>query len=206
MKGWFSRRRDRDCITVVSGLPRSGTSLMMRMLDAGGLAPVTDGERTADEDNPRGYYELERVKQLPKGDFGWLDGARGKVVKIISALLVFLPDSHRYRVIFLRREMSEVLASQRKMLERRGEDPDRLSDEKLAALFEKHLAEAEAWMARHEGNLSVLQVSFNDLVREPKPEIERIVAFLGVGLDPDAMGAVVEPKLYRQRADSSRES
>ena len=110
-------------IVVVSGLPRSGTSMMMKMLEAGGIPPVTDELRTADDDNPKGYYEFERVKQMDKGDTAWVADAQGKVVKVISALLKHLPSSHNYQVIFLRRHMSEILASQRKMLIRRGEDP-----------------------------------------------------------------------------------
>jgi hypothetical protein len=200
MSAWFGRGRKSDCITVVSGLPRSGTSLMMRMLEAGGLPLLTDGERRADDDNPRGYFEFERVKQLPKGDHAWLVEAEGKVVKVISALLVFLPAVYRYQVIFMRRAMPEILASQRKMLQRRNEDPERLTDERLAALFEKHMADAEAWMAKREASLSVLQVSFNDLVKNPEPQIERVVKFLGKKLDRDKMRRVVEPGLYRQRA------
>jgi len=199
MSALFGRKRGQDFVTVVSGLPRSGTSLMMRMLDAGGLPPVTDGERTADTDNPRGYYELERVKLLPKGDVAWVERARGKAVKVISALMVYLPANYTYRVIFMQREMKEILASQRKMLERRNEDPNRLSDETLTALFAKHLEEAEAWMASRESNLRVLRVSYNEIVREPEPLVARIDEFLGLSLDRGKMLEVIEPRLYRQR-------
>ena len=131
MKRFFGLFKKPDHVVVVSGLPRSGTSMMMKMLEAGGLSPLIDGEREADEDNPKGYYEFERVKQLPKGDYGWLEDAQGRVVKVISGLLVHLPPTHDYRVVFMRRAMPEILASQRKMLVRRGENSDQVSDEKL---------------------------------------------------------------------------
>ena len=133
-------------VTIVSGLPRSGTSMMMKVLEAGGLPVVTDEQRTADEDNPKGYFELERVKQLDKGDTAWVAEAQGKVVKVISALLEYLPPAYTYRVVFIRREMSEILASQKKMLERRGEPTDRISDEELARLFSKHVQKVETWL------------------------------------------------------------
>ena len=103
-------------ITVVSGLPRSGTSMMMKMLEAGGVPLIIDNLRTSDEDNPAGYYEFEPVKKLGKGDSGWLADAQGKAVKVIAALLVHLPAAYTYQIIFMHREMSEILASQRKML------------------------------------------------------------------------------------------
>ena len=129
---------EREIVTVVSGLPRSGTSMMMRMLEAGGMEPVTDDLRTADEDNPKGYYEFERVKDLER-DQAWLEDARGRFVKVISMLLRHLPSGHRYKIIFMRRKMEEILASQRQMLVRRGEWPDRVSDARMAEMFAKHL-------------------------------------------------------------------
>ena len=135
-------------VTIVSGLPRSGTSMMMKMLEAGGLPPLTDNLRTADEDNPKGYYEFERVKQLPKGDVAWLPDAQGKVVKVIAALLPSLPGGYHYRVIFMQRAMPEVLASQRQMLIRRGEDPDKIPDDVIAKLFEKHLRQVNDWVSQ----------------------------------------------------------
>ena len=128
-------------VIVVSGLPRSGTSLMMNMLRAGGMPTVTDEMRTADDDNPRGYFELERVKQLAKGDVAWVESARGQAVKVISALLEHLPPTSTYQVLFMQRWLPEVLASQRKMLERRGEPTDTIPDQQMAALFDRHLPE-----------------------------------------------------------------
>ena len=133
--GRLSPRRTAPPIVVVSGLPRSGTSMMMRMLEAGGLPPLTDGLRAPNDDNPLGYYEFERVKKLPEGDVGWLPEAQGHAVKIIAALLPHLPDSATYRVLFMRRAMSEILASQRRMLIRRGEDADAVDDAEMARLF-----------------------------------------------------------------------
>lgn len=190
-------------ITVVSGLPRSGTSLMMRMLEAGGLPILADGERAADEDNPRGYYELEAVKGLPRGEDGWIPEARGKAVKVISALLPYLPElpdraESGYRVLFLRRAMPEVLASQKAMLRRRGEDPDAVDDATMAARFQAHLAEIEAWRSGRP-DLAWLEVDYNRLVADPAPAVGPIVAFLRHPMDAAAMAGVVEPGLYRNR-------
>lgn len=186
-------------VTVVSGLPRSGTSMMMRMLEAGGIDPLTDHERGPDEDNPEGYYEYERVKGLEDGDTAWVSQAEGKAVKVVSALLKHLPDGHTYRVIFMRRKLDEVLESQRKMLERRGEDPDKVSEDELKELFTRHLGHVESW-AKGEDNVEFIYANYNDIVREPQRRLERIDRFLGGGLDVPAMVAVVDPDLYRNRA------
>jgi hypothetical protein len=143
-----SQPDDFNIITVVSGLPRSGTSLMMKMLEAGGMELLIDNIRQPDQDNPKGYYEFEHVKQLNKGDFEWLADAQGKVVKIIATLLPYLPDTYEYRILFLRRKMSEILASQRKMLIRRGADSDKISDEQMSQVFEKHLQNVEEWISK----------------------------------------------------------
>lgn len=189
---------DHDVITIVSGLPRSGTSMMMRMLEAGGMPLLTDNIRKADDDNPKGYYEFERVKQI-KEDSTWLDEARGKAVKMISALLVHLPRSHHYKVIFMRRKMDEILASQQKMLDRRGKPADPSGDAKMAALYEKHLKQTEAWMER-ESNLSFLYVNYNQMMANPAEHVSRVSAFLGNdSLDTGAMVAVIDPALYRQQ-------
>ena len=134
----MNRGMDQQIITIVSGLPRSGTSMMMKMLEAGGMQVLTDHIRTADEDNPKGYYEFERVKQI-EHDQAWLPDAQGKVVKMISALLKHLPSSYTYKVIFMRRNIDEILASQKQMLIRRGEPTDVVSDEKLTELFDRHI-------------------------------------------------------------------
>jgi hypothetical protein len=187
----------RDYVTIVSGLPRSGTSMMMKMLEAGGMAVVTDNVRTADEDNPKGYYEFERVKKI-ETDTAWLPEARGKVVKMISALLRHLPADHRYKVVFMRRRIDEVLASQRQMLVRRGKPTDAVSDEKRAAAFAKHVGQVEEWLAARP-DVDVLYVSYNEMVDDPAPHAARIAAFLDGGLDTAAMAGVVAGELYRQR-------
>ncbi len=187
-----------NVIIVVSGLPRSGTSMMMRMLEAGGIPLLTDHQRAADEDNPKGYYEFERVKRLPKGDIGWLSEARGRAVKIISALLEHLPPEYEYRVIFMQRDLNEVLASQRKMLLRRGENPNKIEDRELYRLFEKHLHQIRQWLAK-QPNIRVLDVPYNAMIQDPIPFIHQINAFLGGRLKEQAMARVVDPALYRNR-------
>jgi len=186
-----------DIITIVSGLPRSGTSMMMKMLVAGGLEILTDNIRTADEDNPKGYYELEKVKELAK-DNSWVADARGKVIKVVSALLKQLPKEYTYKIIFMRRKMEEILASQRQMLIRRGEPTDTISDEKMAALFEKHLVDIEAWL-KAQPNMEVIYVSYNDAMKNPAENIEKIDRFLGGDLNRTEMAGVVDKALYRQQ-------
>jgi len=188
---------EREKIAVVSGLPRSGTSMMMRMLEAGGLEVLTDNIRTADKDNPRGYYEFERVKQLDH-DTGWLEDAKGRVVKIISQLLQELPAGCTYKVVFMHRAMDEILASQRRMLVRRGEDTDKISDEQMAALFRKHLERVEGWLDQ-QPNFDVIHVSYNEVLAHPEEEAKRVNAFFDDDLDVGAMAKVVDPTLYRQR-------
>jgi len=188
---------DREFITVVSGLPRSGTSMMMSALVAGGLEALTDSIRAADEDNPKGYFELEKVKGLEK-DNSWLDDAKGKAVKIISALLKHLPGQHQYKIIFMRRNMNEVLASQRQMLIRRGEPTDAVSDERMAEMFRKHLRDVEAWLER-QPNAEVLYVSYNEAIDNPASCIATVTSFLGGGLDTEKMASAIDRKLHRQR-------
>ncbi len=191
-----------EFITVVSGLPRSGTSMMMKMLDAGGVPPVTDELREADEDNPKGYFEFERVKQMDQGDTSWVLDARGKVVKVISALLKHLPPGEQYRVVFVRRHMPEILASQRKMLIRRSEDPDKMDDAQMAVLFEKHLKQVDEWL-RAQPNFRVLYVHYSDVLTDPQPQIDAINRFLGGNLNVAAMAQAVDPQLYRNRRATS---
>lgn len=188
----------KNIITIVSGLPRSGTSMMMKMLEAGGLPVLTDHVRTADADNPKGYYEFERVKQIEE-DQAWLPEARGKVVKMIAALLKHLPPDHRYKVVFMQRHIDEVLASQRKMLVHGGEPVDRIPDERMADLFEKHVDRVEAWLAE-QPHMDVLYVAYSDVLANPLDQALRINQFLGGNLDVEGMVGVVDPNLYRQRA------
>ena len=191
----------KETITIVSGLPRSGTSMMMKMLTAGGLELLTDNIRVADEDNPKGYFEFERVKQI-ENDKAWLEDARGRVVKLISALLKHLPPGYHYKVIFMRRAMPEILASQRQMLIRRGEPADTVPDDKMAAMFNKHVAQVESWLAA-QPNIDVLYVSYNEVMKDSRPHAERINVFLGGSLKVEEMVGVVDRGLYRQQHESS---
>ena len=187
-----------EFVTVVSGLPRSGTSMMMKMLEAGGLPPLTDNLRTADDDNPKGYYEFERVKKMPDGDVSWVADAPGKAVKVISALLEHLPSGYDYRVLFMQRNMEEILASQNKMLVRSGKPTDKVSDEQLAAMYAKHLAKVKAWL-HEQSNFSVLYLDYNGILAEPQDHSNKVNQFLGESLDSLKMAAIVDPDLYRQR-------
>lgn len=190
-----------SAITIVSGVPRSGTSMMMKMLDAGGVALLTDGLRQADEDNPTGYYELDAVKRLGKEEPTWLDGAAGGAVKIISRLLYELPSDRSYRVLFMHRDLDEVLASQRQMLIRRGEGGgggDDTADDVLKAAFERHVSEVTAWL-RRQANFQVLEVQFADVHADPRSISRCVDDFLDGGLAIDRMAAVVDAGLYRQR-------
>ncbi|MEX1019002.1 MAG: sulfotransferase [Litorilinea sp.] len=188
-------------VIVVSGLPRSGTSMMMKMLEAGGLAVLSDFQRTADADNPEGYYEFERVKGLDKGDTAWVKDAHGKVVKVISALLEHLPQGHAYRVIFMHRRIDEVLASQQKMIQRRGQANPKVGDTEMQEIFGKHVAKTTSWLEQ-QPNFAVLDINYNELLLDPEPHIATIVQFLDRPLDRAAMAAVVNPELYRNRAQA----
>ncbi len=172
--------------------------MMMRMLEAGGFGLLIDGVRLSDDDNPQGYFELEETKGLIRGNTAWLRRARGKAVKIISPLLRYLPDEHDYQIILMRRRMREILASQRVMLQRRGEPTDRMDDDKLAVIYEKDLRQVEQWMGSR-ANVHALFVNYNGLLSEPLTELRRVVSFLDAGLNLDPMAAVVDQTLYRQR-------
>ena len=186
-----------DFVTLVSGLPRSGTSMMMKMLEAGGMPVLVDHVRTADEDNPEGYYEFERVKKI-EHDTAWLEEARGRVVKMISALLKHLPPGYTYKIVFMRRKLEEVLASQREMLVRRGKPADATGDPKMAEFFTNHLRRVEAWLAE-QPNMDVLYVSYNELMQDPEAHCARVARFLGLPLDAARMASVASRALYRQR-------
>ncbi len=186
-------------IVVVSGLPRSGTSMMMRMLAEGGLPVVTDELRRADDDNPNGYFELEVVRQLKEGNSTWLKEANGKAVKVISALLEYLPQDNQYKIIFMERESRETLASQKKMLDHRGEAP-KLNDEEMERQFHEHLTVVKPWLIR-QPNMEVLYVKYNTLLAEPEPFCEQIAEFLEVSLNQTRMLAVPDKRLYRNRIE-----
>jgi len=188
---------DNETITVVSGLPRSGTSMMMKMLAAGGLEILTDNIRVADEDNPKGYYEFEKVKQL-ENDHAWLEDAKGKAVKVISELLKCLPGKYSYKIIFMRRKIDEILASQRQMLIRRGEPADDISDAKITKMFFAHLQKVERWLEQ-QPNMDVLYINYNAVLKNPGDGIQEISRFLGNRLNTQSISHVIDNTLYRQR-------
>lgn len=191
-----------DFITIVSGLPRSGTSMMMAMIEAGGVPVMSDGIRTADEDNPKGYYEFERVKKI-KEDKGWIPDARGKVVKMISQLLLELPESagQEYKIVFMRRNIGEILASQKQMMIRRGTLKEGgPSDEEMGKLLLGHVDVVLKKMGGR-ADVDLIEVDYNAIMRGDQTCIPRINNLLGGSLDTAAMSAVVDKNLYRQRKD-----
>ena len=186
-------------ITIVSGVPRSGTSMMMRMLEAGGISPLTDRERTADDDNPNGYYELEAVKQTANDD-SWLTDAPGLSVKMIYSLLRDLPTdgSYKYKVLFMRRDLDEVLASQRRMLDRSGLETT-VPDSQMKMLFERQLNAFDNWVV-DQPSFELLDVNYNGLLYQSSVWLNRISMFLDGYVDTTAMQSIIDPNLYRNRA------
>ena len=189
---------DSETITVVTGLPRTGTSMMMKMLDAGGIPPLTDKIRKANQDNPKGYYEYERVKKLP-ADTEWIPLAKGKAVKVLAELIKHLPDTYSYKVIFMERNMDEMLESQRKMLVRRGKDPDEVSDAELKEMFILYRDMIRNHVESHP-TMDVLYVGYNELLLDPETGVEKIDSFFHGKLDTEKMISVIDPELYRNRA------
>jgi hypothetical protein len=185
-------------VIVVSGLPRSGTSMMMKMLEAGGWAILTDNLREADANNPKGYYEFERVKQMKDGDLAWLPDAVGKVVKIVTGLIMFLPSDYNYKVIFMQRDLNEVLSSQKKMLGRLGKVDDNIPDDKMAKVYEEHLKQVKGWLVR-QPNVEVLHVNYNRMVADPTESLQKVNVFLGGDMNVEIMAGVVDKELYRER-------
>lgn len=192
------KKNKSDTITIVSGLPRSGTSLMLQMLEAGGMDILTDGIRKADEDNPRGYYEFEKVKDLEK-DTSWLDQCEGKVIKIVSLLLYHLPNNRNYKIIFMKRDLQQIIASQRKMLQRLRRNGDDENDEIMVNEYKDHLQKLTAWLER-QNNIDVLYISYNDIIKDPDKNAKTIKRFLGANLEISEMVKVVDKSLYRQRS------
>ena len=171
--------------------------MVMQMLAAGGMAVLADGRRAADENNPRGYFEFERVKNL-RHDNSWLGEACGKAVKVITQLLPALPMSFQYRILLVERDVDEVLASQRRMLARDGHAPARISDNQLRRTFSAQTTRIRQWLAR-QPNVRLLTVTYREIVANPSEASAAIAAFLDCGLDVAAMAAAVDPALYRTR-------
>jgi hypothetical protein len=189
---------ERNFVSIVSGLPRSGTSMMMRMIDEGGIPALIDNVRQADEDNPKGYYEFEPVKRT-KQDPSWIEQACGKVVKMVHLLLLDLPKNREYRVIFMRRKLEEVVRSQNVMLDRKGKAGPSLRDEQVITMFRQQLQQVDQYM-KVNPNFKFLYVHYNELLSDPQQWVTSLNTFLGGDLDTNKMLGVVDPSLYRQRA------
>jgi hypothetical protein len=199
IRNWL-RRPSGPAVIVVSGLPRSGTSMMMRMLEAGGVAPFTDGERSADIDNPEGYYEYRRVMDLEKDpDRSWVRQARGRALKVISFLLRHLPDDNAYRIVYMRRNLDEVLTSQDKMLDRLGNAAPGADLEAMKEAYRNDIVAARLY-ARKQPHMEMLEVHYAETVADPAATARSVNAFLGGGLDEAKMAAAVKAALYRNRA------
>jgi len=199
MKSFYYRIRYGKPLVLVSGLPRSGTSMLMQMLESGGMPIVSDRIRTPDEDNPKGYHELERVKELDKTtNKSWLKAHRGQVIKIISFLLQDLPMNLNYQVLFMRRSLDEVLRSQNRMLQRSGRKGADATDEKMRRNYELHLRKVYYRLNRTP-NFRPLYLDYPAVVADPHREAARICKFLGGNLDVKAMAGAVDSGLYRNR-------
>ncbi|MBN1780966.1 sulfotransferase family protein [bacterium] len=184
-------------ISIVSGLPRSGTSLMMQMLEKGGMETMTDQNRKPDENNCRGYYEYEKVRSLQK-DAAWIAEAEGKCVKIIAQLLYFLPGGFRYRILFMERHMEEIVRSQTAMLQNLGRTGAALEPAVLIKTFQDQTDKVRTFLS-HCDHVQLMTVSYNTLIVDPQGESEKINRFFDYGLSVPAMVSAVEPSLYRQR-------
>lgn len=184
-------------VILVSGLPRSGTSMMMQMLAAGGLPLLSDDERPADDSNPRGYHELEAVKTI-EHDRAWLAGADGKAVKVIAQLLPKLPAGHRFRILFMERPLGEVVSSQRTLLQRLGKDGALTSDARLARAYLSQVAQVKKLLAHYRGTIECLSVPYHRALADPADTAGQVNRFLGGNLDQAAMAAAIEPALRSQ--------
>ncbi len=190
---------NKNTILVVSGLPRSGTSLMMQILKQASISLLVDDQRTADESNPQGYFEYQPVKKL-KNDDSWLPLALGKAVKIVSPLLFYLPDQFEYKIIFMRRQLDEIIESQNKMLknQRSLTNEEKL---KLRQRLANHLLQVHQYLA-HKQNMQVVKIDFNHLLKNPEAELLRLVQFLGLTISIEKLKTVIKPDLYRSRLEN----
>jgi hypothetical protein len=197
----FNRLKYGDPVIVVSGLPRSGTSMMMNMLAAGGIEPLTDDKRLPDSDNTQGYFEHERVKGLEaERDKSWLRMARGRAVKVVSHLLQSLPPENRYRIVLALRDLREVVTSQNIMLERLKQ-PNPIGDDQAIRHCERHLDGIRRLVGLR-SNFEMLEVPYAEVVESPLLWSQRIATFVGRSLDAQRMAAVVDGSLYRNRSPS----
>jgi hypothetical protein len=197
-KKFLNDKSSKKYITIVSGLPRSGTSMMMNMLQSGGMQLMVDNTREPDEDNPKGYFEFEPVKKIKEGDFFWLADSYGKAIKIVSPLLKYLPSDNKYKVIFMRRDIVEIIASQNRMLQRLAKDHDAKEDAKMVTKFERHLQQIEQWLLQ-QINIEVMNIFYSDVIQNPRHYSDKVNRFLDGKLNVQKMAQAVERSLYRQR-------
>jgi hypothetical protein len=194
------RRQQGEPIVIVSGLPRSGTSMLMKMLDAGGMEIMTDSERVADIDNPKGYFEYERVKDLEKeSDKSYIREGRGKVLKVISFLIKDLPDDNDYRVIFMRRSLDEVLASQNKMIQRLGTEDSTAAEEAMKEAYRNDIVRTRL-LCKNRPNFELIEVNYKNTIEDSAVTAHGVNAFVGGHLDETAMREAVDSSLYRNRS------
>lgn len=194
-------KRSGKTFVLVSGLPRSGTSLMMQMLEAGGVRILSDGQRRADVDNPKGYYEWEPIKQIgKKPELLDADGLDGCAIKCISMLLQSLPLKHNYKVIFMTRPIDEVATSQRKMVERLATKGAELDAEQLQRGLAAHRNEISRWL-KSVPHMEFVEIDYPTLVSDPLPQIARLIEFLGRERLPKSaeMTRAVDPSLHRRK-------
>jgi hypothetical protein len=195
----FRRQGSGEPIVIVSGLPRSGTSMMMKILEAGGMPIMTDGGRDADIDNPKGYFEYERTKNLEKEtDKSYLREGRGKALKVISFLIKDLPDDNDYRVIFMRRDLDEVLASQDKMIQRLGTTDASAHAEAMKEAYRNDIVRARL-LCKKRPNFEMIEIHYRATIEDPVDTSRRVNAFLGHRLDEAALREAVDESLYRNR-------
>jgi len=196
------QERSGKTFVLISGLPRSGTSLLMQMLAAGGMQIMSDGQREADPDNPRGYYEWEAIKQIHKQP-QLLDeeGLERKAIKAVSPLLTKMPRQHDYKVIFMTRPIEEVVASQARMIQRLGQQGAQLDTQRLRAELTRHRDQTLAWLEKSR-HMQFLEIDYPTLVQSPAPFVDQLAQFLGPDLLPNtaAMHEAVDPSLHRQKS------
>ena len=186
-------------LVIVTGLPRSGTSLVMSLLAAGGHPILEDHRRAPDPDNPRGYYEFEPVKSLMR-DNTWLHAHAGQAIKIISTLLPFIPPDLPLDVIWIQRHLPEVLASQSTMLMRAGK-PLAANPALLATAFQKQTMATEAFLTRRP-RTRVLALQHHELLQSPVQQISRLLDFLPSLQNESKMLQTIDPALHRQRLEN----
>ena len=181
-------------ITVVTGLPRSGTSLAMQMIEAAGIPLFTDNARPADESNPRGYFESELVKTITR-DQSWIGQAEGRAIKVVIPLVVSLPLDRDLRVILMLRRIDEVIASQARMMKRMGKKS--MAPETLQPVFQSQVERSLSWLQQH--HVNSLKLQFIDLIRSPLHHARQIVSFVESG-SPEAVASVVAARSLSRKS------